>query len=124
MAFTTDTGNKIIDMILRNTSFTPATTLYVSLHTADPGNTGASEVTGGSYARQTITFSAASNKTTTNIADVTFANMPATTVTHVGIFSAVSGGTFWWGSALDTQRTTTAGDTFKINAGDFDVALT
>ena len=122
MAFTTDTANKIIDCILRNQTLTPATTLYVSLHNGDPGNTGANEIT--SYTRQAITFSAASNKTTTNSGEITFTNMPAVTVSYVGLWSASVAGTFWWGSALAENKTTDSGDTFKIAAGDFDVSLT
>lgn len=124
MAFKTTTANKILDKVLRNTDFTPATTLYVSLHTADPGETGASEVTGGSYVRQAITFSAASAKATTNTADLLFASMPSATVTHVGLWDASTVGNFWWGSALSVSKAISAGDTFKIAAGDYDVSLT
>mgnify|MGYP001765001706 CR=1 FL=1 len=124
MAFVTDTANKILDKILRNTDFTPATTIYTSLHTADPGNTGTAECTGGSYARLSTTFSAASGGATANTADLNFTGMPACTVTHVGLWSAVSAGTFWWGGALTASKTVGAGDTLKIAAGDLDVVLT
>ena len=40
-------------------AFVAATTYYMSLHPATPGTTGTSEVTGGSYARQAITFGSA-----------------------------------------------------------------
>ncbi len=124
MPFTIATAHKIIDKILRNTDFTQPTTVYVSLHTADPGETGANEVTGGSYARQAVTFSAPASKATSNSAAIEFTNMPACTVTHVGLWDAASGGNFWWGGALTQSKTINVGDTFKINAGDLDVTLT
>lgn len=124
MAFTTATANKILDKILKNTDFTPATTLYVSLHTADPADTGANEVTGGSYARQLATFNSAATKATTNVANVDFALMPAVTVTHVGIWSASTVGTFWWGGPLTASKVVPAGETFRISAADLDVTLT
>ena len=40
--------------------FVPSTTYYLSLHSATPGQTGTSEISGGSYARQGITFGSAS----------------------------------------------------------------
>ena len=46
MAFSTYLAGKVIDHLLRNQAYTPPATVYASLHTADPGNTGASEVAG------------------------------------------------------------------------------
>lgn len=67
---------------------------FLSLHTADPGNTGASEVSGGSpaYARMAVTWSAPTNGVIT--ASVTFDVPAGTTVAYVGIWSAASAGTF------------------------------
>lgn len=68
---------------------------WISLHTADPGQTGASEVSGGSpaYARKQTTWGAASSGTATG-SEVLFDVPPGTTVTHVGIWSASTSGTF------------------------------
>ena len=71
--------------------------LYASLHTAYPGGTGTSEVTGGSpaYARQSITWNAAASGQRTNNGALTF-NVPAsTTVSWVGLWSAATLGTFY-----------------------------
>lgn len=66
---------------------------YVSAHTADPGTTGASEVTGGSYARVAATLPTGANGTGTS-GQVTL-NIPAgTTVKWLGLWTAASGGTF------------------------------
>lgn len=71
--------------------------LYASLHTADPGATGASEITGGSpaYARKAVTWTAGA---VDGVATATLAgpfDVPAsTTITHIGLWTAASGGTF------------------------------
>lgn len=82
---------------------------YISLHTADPGNTGASEVSGGSYARQAQgSWSQTGNNPTTMSNDATI-DFPVATgawgvVTHFGIWSAVSAGTFYGGYALSASK--------------------
>lgn len=66
---------------------------YVSAHTADPGTTGANEVSGGSYARQSAALPAGSNGAGTAPA----VNIPipaGTTVKWVGVWTAATGGTF------------------------------
>jgi hypothetical protein len=69
---------------------------WISAHTADPGTTGTSEVTGGSYARQQTTWGAASGSGPVTRAgtQVTIPIPSGTTVTHFGLFTAVTGGTF------------------------------
>lgn len=114
--------NKILDKVYRNVDFT-VSAVYVSLHTSDPGETGANEVSGGGYARQSATFTTASNGATENSSTIEFTNMPATTVTHVGIWDAASAGNFLWGGALTSSKNVNAGDTFRIPAGDLDVTL-
>lgn len=65
-----------------------------SVHTADPGTTGASEVTGGSpaYARMPLTWAFGTTGTATSSA--TF-NIPAAiTAAWTGLWSALTGGIF------------------------------
>jgi hypothetical protein len=90
---------------------------YVSLHTANPGTTGASEATGGSYTRQPCSgkFTAASGGSKTNGSGaITFANLPAGTFSYFGIWDAASGGAFLWGEALTPPKTVDAGDSITI----------
>ncbi|MFZ2738440.1 MAG: hypothetical protein WAY02_09435 [Burkholderiaceae bacterium] len=112
---------KILDHMLRNQAFTPPATVYASLHTASPGDTGASEAAGGSYARQAIAWNAAASPggTMTNNGVINFTGMPAATITGIGIWDAVSAGNLlWWGDT--TSKTTNSGDTYQIP----DAALT
>jgi len=61
---------------------------YVSLHTADPGTTGASEVTGGTYARVAVTWNAASGGSVSNSGALSI-NLPAsTTASYFGVWGA------------------------------------
>lgn len=85
--------------------FQAARLLYVSLHTADPGTTGANEAAGGSpaYARKALVFGAASGGTAT-ATEVTF-DVPPGTYTHFGTFNALTGGTFRGGNPLSASTT-------------------
>jgi hypothetical protein len=126
--FSTYLENKIIDHILRNQSYTPPATVYLALFTADNGleeGTITGEVSGGSYARQSVTLSAASGGASSNTADITFPTATADwgTITHVALMDAASGGNVLMHSALDASKTVNNGDTFKINAGDLDITV-
>lgn len=66
---------------------------YVSAHTADPGTTGANEVTGGSYARQAATLPTGSNGAGTS-GQVSIPIPAGTTVKWLGLWTAANGGTF------------------------------
>jgi hypothetical protein len=94
----------------------------VSLHTGDPGETGANnEVTGGTYARQSVTLTNSGGGAATNsTAALDFTGMPACTVTHAALWDA-SNNCLWSGTA--TNRTLGAGDTYQIGIGDLDVAV-
>jgi hypothetical protein len=74
----------------------------ISLHTADPGTTGASEATGGSpaYARKTTTWTGGASDGSVAGSEVTI-DVPAGTYTHWGVFT--SGGTFVAGFALSSS---------------------
>jgi hypothetical protein len=88
---------------------------YASLHTADPGTTGASEVAGGTYARKAVTWAAASGGSDSTSASVQF-NVPAgTTISHCGLWSALSGGTYYGGGALSATETFAAAAPYDLN---------
>src|SRR4029077_15148585 len=94
------------------------TTAYVSLHTADPGDSGTSEVSGNAYARMgPVTFANAGNNptVTSNSAIVTFAAATGSwgTVTHFGVWSALTAGTFRGSGALTTPKAVGNGDTAR-----------
>jgi len=116
--------NKLLDHFLGTATYTKPTTVYVGLYTVVPTDAGGgTQVTGGSYARQTATFSAAASGTTSNTANIDFAGMPAATTVAIGVFDAItSGNLLLWGT-LTTNKTTDAGDTLRIATGDLDISI-
>lgn len=64
-----------------------------SLHTADPGSTGANEVAGGLYARLALTWTPGGTDGNISVT-VTFDAPNGTVVTHIGVWTAASGGSF------------------------------
>jgi hypothetical protein len=107
-------AGKVIDHILRNQAYTPVATVYVSLHTADPGLTGTNEVTGGTYTRQAAGFTAAASSHTDNAGLLSFTLMPAVAapgVTFAGVWDAVTTGNFLYGGPLTPAAQVTWGFT-------------
>ena len=116
--------NKLIDHFLGTTSFTMPAAVYVGLYTVAPDDTGGgTQVTGGSYARQTATFTASSSGATSNSANIDFAGMPAATVVAIGIFDASTAGNLLLWGTLTVNKTTDAGDTLRIATGDLDISI-
>jgi len=118
--------NALINATLRNTSYTSPSVVYLGLYTSDPtdADTG-TEVSGGSYARQAITFGAPSNGVTTNTAAIEFPQATANwgTVGWIGIEDALTGGNLLYHSPLDASKTIQTGDIFKIAIGSLSVTL-
>lgn len=117
----------VLDHVLGVTSYSAATTLYVALYETDPGddNSG-TEVSGGSYARQSVTFDAATtdvngNSVSASNVQLKYTDMPAVTVSHVGILDASTGGNLLYYGPLSENKTLTAGDNFIIEAGNLTV---
>jgi hypothetical protein len=118
--------NALINATLRNTSYTSPTTVYVALYTTDPtdADTG-TEVSGGSYARQAVTFGSPSNGVSTNSASVTFPTATGNwgTITHIGIRDASTAGNLLYHTPLDTSKTVNTSDVFTISSGNLSVTL-
>lgn len=126
--------NKVIDHMFRGQAFTPPSTIYLALFTAETGlesDNPTAEVSGGAYARQAITLTAASGGASTNSGAITFPTATADwgTVTHGAIVDHVSN-TNWgtdvhvlsW-SPLDVSKTVNNGDTFEVADGELDLTL-
>lgn len=107
---------KIIDHLTNNAQFAQPTTLFLSLFVDADCLT---EVSGGSYARQTIALPAVAvnqfNTSTTSV--VTYTNMPAGQVAGAGIHDAVSSGNRFFYVPLPAVLTLAGGDTVTFNAG-------
>ena len=118
--------NALVNATLRNTSYTSPATVYLALYTSDPTDADVgTEVSGTSYARQSITFGAPSNGTTTNSAAIEFPQAGGSwgTVTHVGIRDALTTGNLLYHTPLDASKTIATGDVFRIASGSLSVTL-
>ena len=111
MAKSTTHANAVLDAI---GDMTIHAATYVSLHTGNPGTTGASEVSGGSYARVQVNAQAGAQPAWNTAASAAMDNNGAITfpqgggdaaVTHFGLWTASTSGTFIRGGALDAGFT-------------------
>jgi hypothetical protein len=120
--------DKVLDHVFGGTAYTAPTTLYVALYTVAPTDTGGgTEVTGGSYARQTGAFTVSGTNPTTasNSAAIEYPTATANygTVVAVGILDASSSGNLLAYANLDTSKSVTTGDVFRFDTGDLDITL-
>lgn len=128
---------KTLNHILQNVaesgaSYTAPTNVYVSLHTGSPGedDSGANEISGAAYARQSVTFgnvSVAANVCSVS-SNVTVTFPQATSnysanVTHIGMYDQSSTGNLLFYGALSTEKQVTSGDVFQINSGSLTITL-
>lgn len=86
-------------------------TPYLALYTSNPGptNTG-TEVSGGSYARQSITFGAIASGSMDNTNTITFSSLPTSTIAYYAIFDASTAGNLLAYGLLTTPIVSDAGD--------------
>lgn len=118
--------NKLLDHVLRNTSYTSPTTTFVGLFTSAPTDTtSGTEVSGGSYARQALSVTTASAGVVTSSADVTFPQATASwgTISHIAIFDALTSGNLLMYTELTTSKVIDSGDILKISSGNLTVTL-
>ena len=127
MGASTYLANSVVDHVLKTASFTQPTNVYASLHSADPGTSGASELSGGAYARVVHnSWNAASGGAATNSGAITFPQATAdwTQATHFGLWDAATAGNFLGGGALDTPKTVLSGDTAEFASAALTVSMT
>jgi len=109
---------------LRGVAFPAIAGTWLALYTDNPtaADTG-TEVSGGSYARPTVTLSASSGGTSSNSADVEFVIASGSwgIITHVGVRDAVSGGNLLYFKSI-TPVAIASGEQLKILAGELDLA--
>lgn len=123
-AMTNYLANQIRDHVLRNVAYTSPGTVYLALFTtATTEAGGGTEVTGGSYARQAITFAGPSAGLAEQSGSITFASMPAVTVVAAAIMDAATVGNMLFHGRLPRLLILGAGQSFTLASGDFKVLL-
>lgn len=132
MSFSNYLELALLDHVFGGSDYTRPATLYISLHTADSGETGASEVaSSNAYARVAVTnnatnFPAASSGSKANGTTITFATPTGAgwgTATHFGIWDASTGGNFISGGALSVSQSIPAGVIVSIAVGALTITL-
>lgn len=122
--------NKILDHVLTATAYTQPSR-YIALFTASPGEAGSftNEIStsGTAYARQAVTFAAASSGSSATNATVTFPTATANwgTITHVAVVDSDTegaGNVLFYG-AVTTSKQIDTGDTFQISSGNLTISL-
>ncbi len=112
--------NKILEHVLKNTSMTSPTTVYVGLMTTAPTDAApGTEVSGSNYARKAITFAAASGGSIAQNADVLFdvASGSWGTIVGYGIFDALTTGNMLYWSTVTPNKAIATNDQAKITSG-------
>ena len=127
MSFSNTTETLVLTWLLTGNAATRPTSLYLALYTAAPGEAGGgTEVTtvGTAYARQSAAFTVSGN-TASNTAAIEFPTATATygTVSHVGVFDAVTGGNLIAYAALTTSKAIDTGDVLRLPISDLDITL-
>jgi len=122
-----NTANAFLN-VLRGTSaatFTGVTTLFVQLHTADPGASGTTAVSSVTT-RPALNFGAASAGSQSAIATLpswtAWAGTNGEVVTHISVWGSAAAGTFYYSAALTASKTVNTGDTLNLTS--LTVALT
>lgn len=124
-SFTNFLENEVLDHVLGTGAYTMPS-VFVGLFTVAPTDAGGgTEVTGGSYARQAATFSAASGGASSNSADINFPTATANwgTIVALALHDASSAGNMLMWGDLTASKTINNGTQARILAGDLDVTL-
>ena len=132
MSVTYYSSNKNLDYNFGSTSFTPPATMYFGLSTTtiNIDGTGATEPSGGAYARQPFVnnktnWGTASNGALTNLVAITFTESTLSwgTITYVFISDALTSGNVWWFDALTPSRTVASATTVLFAIGSITVQM-
>lgn len=125
MSFSNTFETTVLTWAFTTSSATRPTSWHLALYTSAPGEAGGgTEVSGGGYARQSVTFTISGNEATNSGAiEYPTATDSYGTVTHVGVFDAASGGNLIAYAALATSKAIDTGDVLRVPAGDLDITL-
>lgn len=122
--------SKIINLVCRGVAFTPPAKTYVALHTANPGDTGAGEVTTTAYpayvrqdaakgGAQADAWVETDNGVVKNALQLLYAMYDGAgplTVTHFSVWDAATGGNMLVSAPLASSRTINPGDVIVVDA--------
>ena len=108
------------------TLFKDAGPYWFGLFTVAPEETGCgTEVSGGAYARQQVTFGDPSSGTMKNSATIKVPTVTGSWGTAVawGLFDAATGGDLVWYGEITTPKELLAGDIYRIATGNLTLTM-
>lgn len=124
---------KLLDHSLGIASYTMPATVYLGLHTSDPGEsgslTGEVSTSGSAYARISLAtkMNAADGTTGISTNNVTITFGPATTdwgtITHVSVSDAATAGNMLLKGALQIAQTLTIGTSVQYTTGQLSITF-
>ena len=135
MSFSDYLETKVLDHVFGGTPYSAPANLYLALFTTTPNDsTAGTEVSGGSYARQVVTFTVSGSAPTQALSDLAIEFPEATaswgTITHGAVYDALTGGNMLCYAQLTQSDFATAnpkaigiGDIVRVPAGGAKVTL-
>ena len=107
---------KILEHTTGKTAWTMPATVYLKLHTGDPGEAATSNAATETTRKSTSWATAASGAIATS-ATVEWTNVSTTeTYSHWSMWDASTAGNALWSGALSASAAVTSGDTFQITS--------
>ena len=123
-------ANALLDHVFGNSTYTPATNIYVALAIATitdtTDGTSITEPSGGSYARVNLnTWNIAAAGASNNDGAITFVQATGNwgTATHTALLDALTGGNILLHKALDNSRAIVTGDDPSFADEAFDITM-
>lgn len=116
--------NQLLDALVGTASYSVTTPIKLALMTSNGTDSAAgTEVSGGSYARQTIAFGSAASGQIANSSTINFTAMPTATVVGIEIYdSAGTPKRLAYGS-LTASKTLASGDTLQFGSSSITLSL-
>jgi len=118
--------DKFLDVTLKGGTAYNVSTSYLALFSTDPTDAGSgTECSWTGYARQTMAFGTVSGGSVSTSAEITFPAMAGSdvTVTHIGVYDALTTGNLLYHTALDSSKVLAATDTMSVAVGGVSVTL-
>ena len=111
-----NTADKLLNTIGRTGTTFTAGSLYVKLHTGDPGATAATAASAVTT-RYAVTFSASSagSMALTSMGG-TWSMTSTETISHISLWDASTAGNFLWSVALTASKSVVSGDTLSLTS--------
>jgi len=116
---------ELLDHVTGIGAYTAPATIYVKLHTGDPGEDCTANAATETTRKASSWTGPASAGAVSTDADITWTNVSTTeTYSYASLWDASTAGNALGSGALAASKAVTAGDTFTVSSGDLTLTLT